>query len=108
MLLRFKKKIIEILIKKTELALENLKKQKYDIKDIAIVGGVAANKDIKESLRKFSQINNHRLIFPPLELCGDNAAMIAWVCLQHYKMGTESDLAFKPNPRLSIKKIRVS
>ena len=104
----FQKKIIEILIKKTELALENLKKQKYDIKDIAIVGGVAANKDIKESLRKFSQINNHRLIFPPLELCGDNAAMIAWVCLQHYKMGIESDLAFKPNPRLSIKKIRVS
>ena len=104
----FQKKIIEILIKKTELALENLKKQKYDIKDIAIVGGVAANKGIKKSLRKFSQINNHRLIFPPLKLCGDNAAMIAWVCLQHHKMGIESDLEFKPNPRLSIKKIRVS
>mgnify|MGYP001307347125 CR=1 FL=1 len=104
----FQKKIIEILIKKTELALEYLRKQKYDIKDMAIVGGVAANKSIKESLKKFSQINNHRLIFPPLELCGDNAAMIAWACLQHHKMGIKPDLEFKPNPRLSIKKIKFS
>ena len=36
-----------------------------DIKDIAIVGGVGANKVIKKSLGEFSQINNKRLIFPP-------------------------------------------
>ena len=49
----FQKKIIEILIKKTDLVLKNLKKQKYNIKDIALVGGVAANKSIKKSFEKF-------------------------------------------------------
>ena len=99
----FQKKIVQILIKRTELALKNLKKKKYDIKDIAIVGGVAANKVIKKSLGEFSQINNKRLIFPPLELCGDNAAIIAWACLRRRKLYIESDLNFKPNPRLTIK-----
>ena len=66
------------------------------------MGGVAANKDIKKSLEEFSHINNNRLISPPLELCGDNAAIIAWVCLQRYKLHIESDLNFKPDPRLKI------
>ena len=52
---------------------------------------------------KFSKINNLRLIFPPLELCGDNAAIIAWTCLQHCKLNSKSDLNFKPEPRLRIK-----
>jgi len=99
----FQKKIIEILIKKTDLVLKNLRKQKYNIKDIAIVGGVAANQSIKKSLEKFSNINNNRLIFPPLELCGDNAAIIAWTCIQHHKLNIKPDLDFKANPRLTIK-----
>ena len=67
------------------------------------MGGVAANKSIKKSLKEFSQINNTRLIFPPFGLCGDNAAIIAWTCFQRYKLHIESDLDFKPNPRLTIK-----
>ena len=98
----FQKKIIEILIKRTELALINLRKKKYYIKDISIVGGVAANKSIKKSLESFSQINNKRLISPPSSLCGDNAVIIAWACIQRYKLHIESDLDFKPNPRLTI------
>ena len=31
----------------------------------------------------------------------DNAAMIAWVCMQNYKTG-DNDILFKPNPRMSI------
>ena len=99
----FQNKIIEILLKKTDLVLKNLKKQKYNVKDIAIVGGVAANESIKKSLEKFSQINNNRLIFPPLKLCGDNAAIIAWACIQHHKLNIKPDLNFKANPRLTIK-----
>ncbi len=98
----FQKKIIEILIKKTDLVLKNLRKQQYNIKDIAIVGGVAANKSIKKSLESFSQINGYRLISPPLELCGDNAAIIAWTCVQHHQAKIKPNLDFKANPRLTI------
>ena len=40
---------------------------------------------------------------PPLELCGDNAAMIAWTCFQHYKKNMKPDLEFKADPRLNIR-----
>ena len=46
--------------------------------------------------------NNLRLVYPPNEICGDNAAMIANVCLENNKLGINSDIDFKPNPRLSI------
>ena len=99
----FQKKIIEILVKKIELVLENLKKQKLNIKDIAIVGGVAANKSIKKYLEKLSQSYNYRFISPPLQLCGDNATIIAWACIQHHKLNIKPNLDFKANPRLTIK-----
>ena len=98
----FQNKIIEILIKKLELALDLLKKQNYNINDISIVGGVAANNNIKESLKKLSQSNNCRLIFPPLELCGDNAVMIANVCLQHYKLKKKPNINFIPDSRITL------
>ena len=81
----FQNTIIEILIKRTLLALKMLKEKKYNIKDIAIVGGVAANQKIKRAFKKLSQDNNCRFIFPPQDMCGDNAAIIAWACLQTYK-----------------------
>jgi len=98
----FQNKIVEILIKKLELALDLLKKQNYNINDISIVGGVAANNNIKESLKKLSQSNNCRLIFPPLELCGDNAVMIANVCLQHYKLKKKPNINFIPDSRITL------
>jgi len=98
----FQNKIIEILIKKLELALDLLKKKNYNINDISIVGGVAANNNIKESLKKLSQSNNCRLIFPPLELCGDNAVMIANVCLQHYKLKKKPNINFIPDSRITL------
>ena len=32
------------------------------------------------------EANNYKSIFPPIELCGDNAAMIAMVGLEKYKL----------------------
>ena len=98
----FQNKIIEILKKRTTLALQVLKKEGYDIKNITVVGGVAANKKINKSLAGLSQNYNCRLTTPVLELCGDNAAMIAWACLQRYNIGIQPDLNFKANPRLKL------
>jgi len=50
-----------------------------------IAGGVAANKKIRARLKQLAEGKKFTPIFPPLELCGDNAAMIAWVGIQKFK-----------------------
>lgn len=98
----FQSKIIEILTKRTVLALNILKDKNLNIKDIAIVGGVAANKKIYQAFESLIQNYSYRLICPPLELCGDNAAMIAWTCFRRYKNNMKPDLEFNADPRLNI------
>ncbi len=60
---------------------------------IVVAGGVAANKTIRGDLDKLchAQDKNWRMIAPPLNLCTDNAAMIAWAGLEHYLSKTKFD-----------------
>jgi N6-L-threonylcarbamoyladenine synthase len=44
---------------------------------VALVGGVAANKRLRERLRQEAQVQNVELYLPSPRLCGDNAAMVA-------------------------------
>jgi N6-L-threonylcarbamoyladenine synthase len=44
---------------------------------IAVVGGVAANRRLRERMRETCEKERFRAVFPPPELCTDNAAMIA-------------------------------
>ena len=101
----FQNKIIEILRKRTILALKILKKKGYNVKDVTVVGGVAANKKINESFEQLCEENNCCLFFPPKNMCGDNAAMIAWACLQQYRKNIKPNLNFKEDPRWSLSKI---
>ena len=38
--------------------------------------------------------NNYKSIFPPIELCGDNAAMIAFVGLEKFKLSVFTSFNF--------------
>ena len=98
----FQKKIVEILNKKLIFTLDYLKEKNIRMNNISVVGGVAANKKIKESLNVICRKNNLKLIHPPLNLCGDNAIMIANVCLEHFKINKKPELNFKSDPRLQI------
>jgi len=95
----FQQTIVDILVSKTEMAINYAKNKIPNINNVVVAGGVAANKSIKKSLQILCQKNNLKLFSPPLSLCGDNAAMIAWACLQRYKLGYQGDMNFKPIPR---------
>ena len=43
-------------------------------------------------------------MFPPIELCGDNAAMIAMVGLEKYKLGLYDNFDFPLKPRWPLDK----
>ena len=96
----FQKTIEEILYRKTKLAFKEFEKQNNLKEKIFVVaGGVAANKKIRSMLIKLCVEQNYKSIFPPIELCGDNAAMIGMVGLEKFKLKEFSDLGHPAKPR---------
>ena len=96
----FQKTIEEILHKKTKIAFIEFEKQnKIKEKKFVVAGGVAANKKIRSMLEKLCVEENYYSIFPPIELCGDNAAMIALVGLEKFKIKQFDNLNHPAKPR---------
>ena len=96
----FQKTVEEILNKKTKIAFEEFEKEnEFKEKVFVVAGGVAANKKIRSMLIKLCEANNYKSIFPPIELCGDNAAMIAMVGLEKYKLNEFNNLDYPAKPR---------
>jgi N6-L-threonylcarbamoyladenine synthase len=62
-------------------------------------GGVAANAIIRAGLESTCLEQGWRFVAPPLALCGDNAAMIAWAGLERRELGDVSPLDFAARPR---------
>ena len=99
----FQKTIEEILFKKTKIAFKEFEKINESKEKIFVVaGGVAANKKIRSMLIKLCKENNYENMFPVIELCGDNAAMIAMVGLEKYKLNQFSNLDHPAKPRWSL------
>lgn len=89
----FSEAVIEVLIKKTMLAVE-----KYNPKSVLIAGGVAANSTLRERLKaETEKISDLKLFVPDLKYCGDNAAMVGTAAIL---MPSESTLNLKPEPSL--------
>ena len=67
-----------------------------------IAGGVAANKKLRKMFKEICDENNFGAIFPPINLCGDNAAMIGLVGLEKYKSKIFDNFDFPANPRWQL------
>jgi N6-L-threonylcarbamoyladenine synthase len=95
----FQKTILEIMYKKTKNAFTEYEKNNLNNKTFVVAGGVAANKKIRSMLINLCEENNYKSIFPPINLCGDNAAMIAMVGLEKFKLKQFNNLDFPAKPR---------
>ncbi len=102
----FQKTIEKILNKKTKVAFDQFKKRnkRNKVNNFVIAGGVAANKRIRETLIDLCYEENFKPVFPEKELCGDNAAMIALVGLEKFKLNQFSQLDHPAIPRWSLDK----
>ena len=83
----FQNRVVEILTKKTLRALKE-----YDVKNLIVAGGVAANKGLRSSLEKKCLENDINLCVPPIKYCTDNAAMIGAAAYYAYLKGNLADL----------------
>ena len=101
----FQNSIEKILYKKTQVAFSEFEKQtKTKQKIFVAAGGVAANIRIRNLLINLCEKKNYKSIFPPIELCGDNAAMIAMVGLEKFKVKQFNNLDYPAKPRWALDK----
>jgi len=91
----FQKSLVDALIQKVSLAISN-----HNVKSISLVGGVAANKKLRNEINNLADQFNISCIIPSLSYCGDNAAMIALRGFQLYQFGRRDNLRVKPYPAI--------
>jgi N6-L-threonylcarbamoyladenine synthase len=66
---------------------------------LCVAGGVAANKAVRAMLETVSARAGIPFVAPPLRLCTDNAAMIAWAGIEQLRAGVEPSADFVARPR---------
>ena len=75
------------------------------VKAVVVSGGVAANGFLRHVFRAMLDARGFvdiELCFPPIELCTDNAAMIAWAGCEMWEAGYRSDLSIRPIRKWSL------
>lgn len=93
----FQASVIDVLVSKTIRAIEH-----YQVKQLIVAGGVAANKGLRTQLTQAIQDLAIDVIFPPLQLCGDNAAMIGAAAYYQYLAKDFADLTLNAQPGLTL------
>ena len=96
----FQRAVADVLASRTRRALELLTDRYPGVEPaIVVAGGVAANQEIRSALLAASKDADARFIAPPMALCTDNAAMIAWAGIERLRLGPVDDMDLAPRPR---------
>lgn len=90
----FQTAVAEVLAEKTRRALAQA-----EVPVVAVAGGVAANRTIRAALERVAAEAGVRFIAPPLALCTDNAAMIAWAGIERLRLGHRDGMDLAARPR---------
>ncbi|MFV0408700.1 MAG: tRNA (adenosine(37)-N6)-threonylcarbamoyltransferase complex transferase subunit TsaD [Paracoccus sp. (in: a-proteobacteria)] len=90
----FQAVVTDVLAEKTRRALAA-----HPVPVLAVAGGVAANGQIRAALEGVAAKAGARFIAPPLRLCTDNAAMIAWAGIEAYRLGRRDGMDLAGRPR---------
>ncbi|MEG6520486.1 tRNA (adenosine(37)-N6)-threonylcarbamoyltransferase complex transferase subunit TsaD [Desulfotomaculum sp. 1211_IL3151] len=93
----FQRAVVEVLVDKTIQAANET-----GVKTIVVAGGVAANQGLRQLLQERSASAGYQVFFPPLNLCTDNAAMIACAGYYKYLRGDFAPLTLNAVPGLPL------
>ncbi|GGP27897.1 tRNA (adenosine(37)-N6)-threonylcarbamoyltransferase complex transferase subunit TsaD [Silvimonas amylolytica] len=92
----FQEAIVEVLLKKCLAALKQTGMQR-----LVIAGGVGANKQLRRALDEAAKRRKFEVFYPPLDLCTDNGAMIAFAGAMRLQFA-EADYSYNCRPRWDL------
>lgn len=72
---------------------------------VVLSGGVAANVLLRQAIEQTCQEREKNFVAPPINLCTDNAVMIAWAGIERLQVGRVDGLDFAPRPRWPLEEI---
>jgi N6-L-threonylcarbamoyladenine synthase len=93
----FQAAVVDTLVEKTMLAA-----RETGVDTVVVAGGVAANSGLRKEMTRACQEKNIRLCLPGMQLCIDNAAMIALAGYLHHQRGERSGLDLNPKASLAL------
>ncbi|MDO6481713.1 tRNA (adenosine(37)-N6)-threonylcarbamoyltransferase complex transferase subunit TsaD [Shimia thalassica] len=95
----FQAAVVDVLAEKTRRAIDLYLAETPQIPLLAVAGGVAANTAIRARLETVCSDLGVQFTAPPLALCTDNAAMIAYAGLERFRLGHTDDMTLVARPR---------
>lgn len=95
----FQRAAIDCVIDRTSRALGAAGEAAGPVSALVVAGGVAANQAMRAALQALAAAHDLPFVAPPLALCTDNAAMIAWAGLEKLAAGSADSLDLSPRAR---------
>ncbi len=95
----FQAAVADVLSEKSRRALQHFAPLAHANPVLAVAGGVASNQAIRAALETVCREFGARFLAPPLPLCTDNAAMIAWAGIERFRTGARDDMSLSARPR---------
>jgi N6-L-threonylcarbamoyladenine synthase len=104
----FQAAVVDVVADRTRVALRAFREQVGHPTALVVAGGVAANHAIRRALARLATESGLKLVAPPLELCGDNGAIIAWVGIERLRLGLVDDISVAARPRWPLDTLAVA
>lgn len=101
----FQAAVVDCIVNRLEHALNTDAVLDAQPKTLVVAGGVAKNTAIRAAMEKLAFSHNMIFAAPPMNLCTDNGAMIAWAGIENWRIGNIVKEPIAPRPRWPLNEL---